>query len=504
MDLREFLRVLRKNWIVLAVVTLLGGVGGLWAAFTTQATYRSTTQVYASSAGADASVTGQYSGGLTTAQRVATFVQLVSSPMVSEAIANQLGQPGLAGGINGEIVGSQPTATYLITATVTDHSAKRAHTIADAFGKVFGDVVNRVETGGSGNSSPFRFTVVRPASFNPHALSPNKRLDVALGLILGLVVAVLLAMLRHVLDGSVREVATLSERFGLPVLAVIPARPRGQRRALVAASDEGPGGEAYRQLRTSLQFAGTDGGAARILVVTSPSKTEGKTTTAANLALAMARSGATVALVDADLRRSTLDQFFGPRPGIGLTNVLLGSAALAEALQPVQNPDVHGRLRIVSAGPSVGNPTELLGSTVMSGFLAELSAAHDYVVVDTPALLPVADATVLAAMSDAVLLVVRHGSTQEQAVDEALHMLRQVDAKVIGAVVAMAPAGMGVRRRADGYQREAPPVVDALPSNLRPATSRARVGAADTSVKTASTPRTRALRTRSRAETDVG
>ena len=497
MDLREFLRVLRKNWLVLVVVTLLGGVGGVWAAFATHAQYRSTTLVYLRSTGANSSLATEYSSGLTMAQRVASYVQLVSSPLVSQAVANELGRPELAGPITGELSGSQPTATYFIRVTVTDRSATRAQTIADAFGKVFGGVVNRVESGQVGGASPFTFTVVQPASFNPHAVSPNRRLDFALGLMLGFVVALLLAMLRHVLDRSVTSSAVLSE-LGLPVLAVVPADRRAHRRQLAGGADDDRRAEAYRQLRTGLQFAMAADASGRVLVVTSAGKAEGKTATAANLAVTMARAGARVALVDADLRKPSLAQMFGRVHDQGLTNVLLGQSPLGDVEQTVGDADLAGRLSLVAAGPAVANPSELLGSTAMARVLADLAARYDYVVMDAPAVLPVTDAAVLGALSDRVVLAVRYARTQRPALGQALQLLRQVGAQVAGAVFTMVPAGSDDAARFDERYKPDASVVETVPADLRPATSHVPSEATDGQAAVAAGPRTRTLRTRTR------
>jgi polysaccharide biosynthesis transport protein len=238
--------------------------------------------------------------------------------------------------------------------------------------------------------------------------------------------------------------------LGVPTIAVIPqlgephgpARfrlPRGLRigrakpgtRALVTATTrDSAGSQAYRKLRTHLLFA-RGGVPPRTLMVTSPGASEGKTTVSANVATTFAQQGMRVALVDADLRRPRLHAVFsGPRTP-GLTELLQGEASLDETLRPTEVPG----LDLIPAGRLVSSISELLGGAAMGRTLRELASRYEIVVIDTPPVLAAADAEIVGAQADAVLMVVRAGSTERHAASYAVQQLRAVGARVLGGVL---------------------------------------------------------------------
>jgi capsular exopolysaccharide synthesis family protein len=209
----------------------------------------------------------------------------------------------------------------------------------------------------------------------------------------------------------------------------------------VVAAPHSPQAEAYRQLRTNLQFLQVGGAAAddapggRVLTVSSSVAGEGKSTTAANLAVALAETSARVLLVDADLRRPALAGFLGLEGAVGLTTVLLGQAERGDV---VQEWGTAG-LQVLPSGPLPPNPTELLGSPAMRRLLDELRAEYDYVVLDSAPLLPVADGAVLAAQVDGTVLLANVTKVRRHQVTEALTTLGRVDAPVLGLVLNQVP-----------------------------------------------------------------
>jgi capsular exopolysaccharide synthesis family protein len=189
--------------------------------------------------------------------------------------------------------------------------------------------------------------------------------------------------------------------------------------------------EAFRTLRTNLQFSSLDT-PLRSLVVTSAVATEGKTTTAANLAVVMAQAGKNVVLVDSDLRRPAAHKLFGVPNRTGLTTALVEDP---DALNGYLQDTAIENLRLLTAGPIPPNPQELLGSQRMEELLRKLEAEADIVVLDTPPTLVVADANVLAARADGVLVVVNTERTRRTAVQQATEGLRQVGANLLGGVL---------------------------------------------------------------------
>lgn len=205
--------------------------------------------------------------------------------------------------------------------------------------------------------------------------------------------------------------------------------------ALVAHSDpRSAAAEAYRALRTNIQFASPDK-PLRTLLATSTSPEDGKSTTLANLAITLAETGARTVLVDADLRRPAQHALFGLTNDVGLTSLMLaGAEGLAPTRIPVQATAVQN-LGVLTSGPLPPNPAELLASRRMGEVLTTLAGLADYVLFDTPPIIAVTDAAILAPRVDGVLIVVRAGKTKRDLAVKAKRLLAQVNAPVVGVIL---------------------------------------------------------------------
>jgi capsular exopolysaccharide synthesis family protein len=202
-----------------------------------------------------------------------------------------------------------------------------------------------------------------------------------------------------------------------------------------------PISEAYRTLRTNLDFAGLDR-ALHTLVVTSAGVGEGKSTTLANLAVVSAQAGRTVILVDADLRRPSLHEIMGLTNRAGLTTMMMDEGALASP--PLQETGIEG-LSLLTSGPLPPNPAELMGSRRMEEVIAVLSQRATHVFFDTPPIVAVTDAAVLATRVDGVLLVISAGKTRREDARSAVHRLQQINARLVGTVLTNVPMGVGFK-----------------------------------------------------------
>jgi capsular exopolysaccharide synthesis family protein len=202
-----------------------------------------------------------------------------------------------------------------------------------------------------------------------------------------------------------------------------------------------PISEAYRTLRTNLDFASLDQ-ALKTLVVTSAGVGEGKSTTLANLAVVSAQVGRKVILVDADLRRPILHQVFGLDNGTGLTTVMMDEATLASP--PLQGTGIEG-LSVLTSGPLPPNPAELMGSRRMEEVVAALTEQADQVFFDTPPVVAVTDAAVLATKVDGVLLVISAGKTRREYANTAVQRLEQINARLVGTVLTNVEMGGGFK-----------------------------------------------------------
>ncbi|WP_334140974.1 polysaccharide biosynthesis tyrosine autokinase [Rhabdothermincola sp.] len=286
--------------------------------------------------------------------------------------------------------------------------------------------------------------IVAPATPPERPFRPNPPRDALGGLFLGVLLGVAAALLLEYLDDSIKGEADLAAATGgAPVLAVIPRVPdwRNRSDAMLVSLEHpsSPTAEAYRTLRTSVQFAGLDR-PLRTLQVTSPRSQDGKSTTATNLAVALARAGQRVILIDCDLRRPRVHDFFGLSNAVGFTSVLVGDVPLVNATQAVPGLD---RLRVLASGPTPADPSELLSTRRAVELINSIKEACDIVVIDTPPVLPVSDALVLSDVIDAVIVVVAAGSTTKKETQRAFELLRQVDAPVIGVVMNAGPTERG-------------------------------------------------------------
>ncbi|OWY62546.1 hypothetical protein B7486_57840 [cyanobacterium TDX16] len=265
-------------------------------------------------------------------------------------------------------------------------------------------------------------------------VSPDHRKDLLVGLAAALVLAAAVAFVREQLDDSLRTKEELERQTGMPVLGLVPSvagwrdgdEPHLETRAHPRSSTS----EAYRTLLTSIDFLGVDR-EIRLLQLTSASPGEGKTTTAANLAVAFADAGRRTLLVCCDLRRPRLHRFFGIPADPGFASVLLGSIDLADATVAVR--DTPG-LEVLAAGPMPANPAELLRGARARDLLRRLRDDYDLVIIDSPPVLPVADALVLAREVDATVVVASADHTTRRRLKRAVEQLRQVAAPLVGCV----------------------------------------------------------------------
>lgn len=282
--------------------------------------------------------------------------------------------------------------------------------------------------------------VLDPATVSPDPIAPKRPRALALALVVGLVLGFGVAVAVERLDDSVRTVDEVRDRFQLPVLGVIP-RAGGATVARITQRDpQSPVAEAFRALRTSISFTRALAEPKTVLL-TSAGPGEGKSTTAVNLAIAFAQQGQRTLILDADLRRATIDRLFDIPPGHGLTEVLVGRARLDE----VTHATDIAHLSIVPSGSVPPNPSELLGSSALRAILDEARARYDMVIIDSPPVLAVTDPAVLASMVDGTIVVVRAGTATRDAVRRTIAQLRATHAHVLGAVV------NDVSRRQAGY-----------------------------------------------------
>jgi capsular exopolysaccharide synthesis family protein len=435
-DVSDYLRVLRKRWKLITLCILLAVAAATAASLLPKPVYRAQAQLFVSTtqAASDAA-SGLNQGGQFAQQRVKSYADVINSPQVTQQVIQRLGLNLTPRQLAKKLSADAPLDTVLINVNATDTSPARARDIANAVAERFTNVATDLETPAGGGPSPVKVSVVRAADLPPSPVSPRKKLNIALGLLVGLAVGVGFAVLRETLDTSVKSVGDVQAILGLATLGVIGFDPRTPKHPLVVQDKpDSPRAEAFRQLRTNLQFVDIDH-SPRSIVVTSSLPEEGKSTTTCNLAIALAQAGLNVVLVEGDLRRPRLAEYLGIEGAVGVTDVLIGRAALEDVLQPWGSRG----LEVLASGPTPPNPSELLGSHQMQQLIADLEELADLVLIDAPPLLPVTDAAVLSKVTSGAILVVRSGRTRREQVHRALETLQAVDAHVFGVVLNMAP-----------------------------------------------------------------
>lgn len=438
-DLRQYVHALRKGWWVIAVAAVLGLAGGLLVTLKATPMYASSVTFFISTP-TEGSTTALSADQFAT-RRITSYVGLLSSDVTAQRIIDKTGVDMSVAQLSSRITGDADLNTVLLSATVTDSSPDRSLLIARGVADNFGSIVDEVDPIGP---AQVELKVISGPTLNPSPVSPKKTFNLAVGLVLGLGVGVVIALLRSVLDTTIRQVAALRSLTGVPVLGVIPANRQIRKNPLLPdAQGQSIHAEAIRQLRTNLQYVDVDH-PVQVLVVTSAVAGEGKSATAANLAASFARNaGRRVVVVEADLRRPQLSEYLDLERAVGLTSVLTGRVALEDALQ---DWGAHG-LKVLASGPLPPNPAELVESAAMTSLLERLQDAFDLVIIDTPPLLPVTDGAVLARKADGAVLVVRYGKTARNQVSSALRSLRSVDGRILGTVLTMVPA-----KGIDGYE----------------------------------------------------
>lgn len=450
MDLRDSLRAMRTGWwlIVLLTALCLGAAGAATVRATT--TYSTTVTMVVTSAGTSDSTLAAYQGNLLSAQRVKSYADLLTSERIAGAVISRLGLADSPAALASRISAVAVPDTVLLRATVSDQAPRRAQEIADAVGAEFSAAVDQIEAPAPGAPPTVKVSVWEPAKLPISPVSPRPVRNIGLGLLLGLLLGAGAAVLRSTLDTTLRTAADVREAVDLPVLGTIGFDPDCARRPLIVQGRaDAPRAEALRELRTNLQFVDVDD-PPRSIVMTSCVRGEGKTTTAANLAITLTQAGSRVLLIDGDLRRPALAEQLGIEGAVGLTSVLVGAAELDDVVQPWGD----GRLEVLPSGPLPPNPSELLGSKGMAGLLKRLEAGYDLVLIDAPPLLPVTDAAVLAAVAGGVLVVTRARRTRREQLQRATQALQAVDARLLGIVLNMLPTrGPDAYRYGYGYGR---------------------------------------------------
>jgi capsular exopolysaccharide synthesis family protein len=465
LDLADYLRVVRVYWKAIVAFTLLATLTAFGWTVLQPKIYSSDSSGIVVTPGSD-NVSLSLAGDSLAKAKVKNYESVAKSRLVADRVIASLELKTTADALLGTISVKVPLDTAEIRVTALSPDPATAQRVADAWVNGLAAQVEAIETAtpgtagttqspDAGTSGAAASSAAAPASavrilplgkavLPTSPVSPNVKLTLALGALIGLALGVAYALVRRHLDRRIRSASEIERLFEVPVIGTLPVDHRldGKSTILEAGSfahlhEAGAGGamaEALRELRTNLSFLDVDQ-PPRIIVVTSSMQAEGKSTVTANLAVTMAAAGENVVVVDGDLRRPTLVDVFNLVPGVGVTDVLTGTAELEDVLQPW---GALPNLSVLGSGRIPPNPSELLGSKAMKNMLNAL-AENATVLIDAPPLLPVTDAAVLSRAADGAILVIRTGKTTQEQLGQSLSNLDKVKGRILGAVLNYVP-----------------------------------------------------------------
>jgi Mrp family chromosome partitioning ATPase len=502
----DYLAILRRRKWILLLPPIAAGIAAFALSTRQDPVYEATASVLVSRTSVVSAITnvGDPSAG-DPVRFLTTQANIARSPELASRVVDKSAVRITPGGLLSESDVQPSDSADLLYFSVRDGDADRATLLANTYAREFTgykteldtrrinealqvvtDRINILRARGETTSSAYETlvqnqgqletvgkllanntSVLKPAS-GAAKIRPTPTRDAILGVLLGIVVGLSLGLLAESLDRRVRTEHEVDETLGLPLLARIPRPSRRLRRhnALVMLDDPSNAhAETFRKLRTSVEFVNADVGA-KTIMVTSAVDREGKSTTIANLAVALARGGRNVALVDLDLRRSMLDRFFHVNPRPGVTDLAIGRASAKDAMRQIplispaaaKHPPLNGRrpasrasfngrasvqgvLQLFPAGTLPPSAGEFLQDTRLTDALHAIAERFDIVLIDAPPLLAVGDAMTLSTDVDAIVVVTRLGRVQRPMLHELARQLRAVRASVLGYVATGAEHG---------------------------------------------------------------
>lgn len=493
-SLSAYLRILRRRKWILLVCAVIVPVAAYFVTASQPRVYQSSAQVYLSSADLAGALTGISASYVDPVQLADTQASLAQVPDVAR---RAIALSGVKGVTPDELLGMTSVVaegdTSILDFIVVDDKPQRAARFATAYARAFttyrGELdtsaikvarqelatkLDELSSAGQTNSrlaislrnkdqqlatlealQTSKTYVIRTADGGAQ-IAPRPKKNAAIGLMLGIVLGIGLVFAIEALDTRVRSPREVGDRLDMPQLARVPPPPRDVQkndRLVMIAESGGPSAEAFRMLRTNLDFATLDHDEIRTILITSAVEQEGKSTTAANLAIAEARAGHRVALVDLDLRLPYIDRFFELELAQGVTDVALGTIPLEKALRHIDlqtgaaapaharsvgsngHGSERGLLDVLVAGALPPDPGEFVGSRRLGEILAQLHSAYDLVILDTPPVLRVGDAMTLSTHADGIVVVTRLNLIRRPMLSDTRRLLANAPALKLGFVV---------------------------------------------------------------------
>ena len=469
MDLKDFYQLILRNLLLVIASTVIGV--GTSAAITYSMTpiYQAKVQLFVSTPSTAVDLSALVQGSSFSQQRVKSYAQIINGPETLKPVIAELHLPYTYEQLAKNVTATAPLDTVLISVTVSNLNPRQAVIIANAIGQQFAITVNNLEVANPNSSSTLsgkpthsstsggadatatsasavRVSMVKNASLPTSPASPKKALNLLLGLILGFGIGIALSILRLLFDNTVKREVDLDETS---VLAAIAYDPLSETKPLITQiSRYAPRTESFRQFRTNLQYVRPEN-PPKVIAITSAIPGEGKTTTSINLALSFATSGVKTLLIEGDMRRPRVLEYMGEaKKQAGLSEILSGKVPgeIASRVKEVTFAFGEDNLSVISSGTIPPNPAELLDSEAFALLLEYVKTQYDFIIIDCPPALLVADASIIATRTEGAVIVTRIAKTKINQYLGARENLTTVGVNVLGAVMNMIP-----RSRTDEY-----------------------------------------------------
>lgn len=437
--LLDLLKAVKKHTIT-AVITLVAILVAV-AAFTFLSTpkYTATSELlatYRSSSGAAGSGTSSVAGELSSGasyinSQIQTYPQMVKTESVLQPVIDDLGLKTTVKELAATVTASNPSDTMLVDISVENVDPKVASSIANAVAESLKKQVTSTIYSDEGDKivSPVNLAVVQQAYAPATPSSPNAKLNLAVGIVGGVILGVIAALIKDLMDTRVRQDSDIAAITDAPVLGSLTRNDSfGESTPVIIAHPASREAEEVRRLRTNLSFVLPDEHLANVIVVTSTGPSEGKTTVSVNLATAFAESGHKVLLIDADVRNPSVSKKIGIEGTVGLTHLITNQVSSRDSIQRYWKPNFH----VLPAGKQSMNPSILLNSRAMKALVEQVAESYDYVFVDTAPMQVSNDAAIFAKDGPSLLLVAGLGATEKKLFRQTVSELDTLDIHPVG------------------------------------------------------------------------
>lgn len=424
LHLSEILKIIKRKLLVIIIATFVAvAATGLISLYVLIPEYEATTTLLVQPINLLEEIT--YNELIANEKLVTTYTEIIKSRLIAQDVILRMNlnisEEELLKKVR--VVGIKNT---LITAiTVTSPDPLQAVSIANSFAHSFQDNLSEI-------MKVENVSILDEARLeeNPKPVSPNPLINMAIMFFLIFNAGIFLAIFSEMIDKTVKLQGYASEIFGLPLLGIIAKYPQKNEQLVCLDMPKSPQAEAFRTLRTNVSYMQLTK-RIRTLQITSSIPKEGKSLIIANLAVAMAQDNKKILLVDCDLRKPSIHKIFAIANSRGTTSILTGELDVDRVIVKTKQPN----LDVIASGPVPPNPSELLDLERFKELIGQLKEKYDTILLDSPPVLPVTDGQILAKYADAVVMVIKLGSTQSESVKQAKYMLEHVNARLIGVVL---------------------------------------------------------------------